>query len=96
MPQDLKGPLLVQLLERNNLREASVFTQAKRRANRLADLLVRHRLNTARIHGIRSQAQSPTARQAVAPTVCLGPPRIDRDGLMTSSDRTIAASASSS
>ena len=61
VPQDLKGPLLVQLLERNILREALVFTRTKHRANRLADLLVRHRLNAARIHGNRSQAQRSEA-----------------------------------
>ncbi|MSO82654.1 MAG: DEAD/DEAH box helicase [Acidobacteria bacterium] len=59
--QDLKGPLLVQLLERNTLREALVFTRTKHRANRLADLLVRHRVNAARIHGNRSQAQRTEA-----------------------------------
>jgi ATP-dependent RNA helicase RhlE len=59
--QDLKGPLLVQLLERDILREALVFTRTKHRANRLADLLVRHRLNAARIHGNRSQAQRTEA-----------------------------------
>ena len=61
VPQDLKGPLLVQLLERNILREALVFTRTKHRANRLADLLVRHHLNAARIHGNRSQAQRTEA-----------------------------------
>ena len=61
VPQDLKGPLLVQLLERNILREALVFTRTKHRANRLADLLVRQRLNAVRIHGNRSQAQRTEA-----------------------------------
>ena len=61
VPQDLKGPLLVQLLERNILQDALVFTRTKHRANRLADLLVRHRLNAARIHGNRSQAQRTEA-----------------------------------
>jgi ATP-dependent RNA helicase RhlE len=59
--QDLKGPLLVELLERGILKEALVFTRTKHRANRLADLLVRHRLNAARIHGNRSQAQRTEA-----------------------------------
>jgi ATP-dependent RNA helicase RhlE len=59
--QDLKGPLLVELLERSILKEALVFTRTKHRANRLADLLVRHRLNAARIHGNRSQAQRTEA-----------------------------------
>jgi ATP-dependent RNA helicase RhlE len=61
VPQDLKGPLLVELLERGILREALVFTRTKHRANRLADLLVRHRLSAARIHGNRSQAQRTEA-----------------------------------
>ena len=61
VPQDLKGPLLVELLERGILKEALVFTRTKHRANRLADLLVRHRLNAARIHGNRSQAQRTEA-----------------------------------
>ena len=61
VPQDLKGQLLVQLLERDILQEALVFTRTKHRANRLADLLVRHRLNAARIHGNRSQAQRTEA-----------------------------------
>jgi ATP-dependent RNA helicase RhlE len=61
VPQDLKGLLLVQLLERNILQEALVFTRTKHRANRLADLLVRHKLNAARIHGNRSQAQRTEA-----------------------------------
>jgi ATP-dependent RNA helicase RhlE len=59
--QDLKGQLLVQLLERDILREALVFTRTKHRANRLADLLVRHQINAARIHGNRSQAQRTEA-----------------------------------
>ena len=59
--QDLKGQLLIQLLERDILREALVFTRTKHRANRLADLLVRHRVNAARIHGNRSQAQRTEA-----------------------------------
>jgi len=61
VPQDLKGQLLVQLLERDILQEALVFTRTKHRANRLADLLVRRRLNAARIHGNRSQAQRTEA-----------------------------------
>jgi ATP-dependent RNA helicase RhlE len=61
VPQELKGPLLVELLGRGILREALVFTRTKHRANRLADLLVRHRLSAARIHGNRSQAQRTEA-----------------------------------
>ena len=61
VPQDLKGPLLVHLLERDVLQKALVFTRTKHRANRLADLLVRHRFNAARIHSNRSQAQRTEA-----------------------------------
>jgi ATP-dependent RNA helicase RhlE len=61
VPQDLKGPLLVELLSRGILKEALIFTRTKHRANRLADLLVRHRLSAARIHGNRSQAQRTEA-----------------------------------
>ena len=59
--QDLKGQLLVQLLERDILREALVFTRTKHRANRLADLLLRNRVIAARIHGNRSQVQRTEA-----------------------------------
>ncbi len=59
--QDLKAALFVQLLERNILQEALVFTRTKHRANRLADYLVRHKIIAARIHGNRSQAQRTEA-----------------------------------
>src|SRR6185436_2832074 len=52
--QELKAALFVTLLERDILREALVFTRTKHRANRLADFLVRHRIQAARIHGNRS------------------------------------------
>ena len=38
-----------------------MFTRTKHRANRLADYLVSHRVNAARIHGNRSQAQRTEA-----------------------------------
>ncbi len=47
----------MQLLERGLVREALVFTRTKHRANRLADHLLHHRVNAARIHGNRSQPQ---------------------------------------
>jgi ATP-dependent RNA helicase RhlE len=59
--QDLKGPLLVRLLERDILKDVLVFTRTKHRANRLAELLVRHGLNAERIHGNRSQSQRTQA-----------------------------------
>jgi ATP-dependent RNA helicase RhlE len=59
--QELKTPLLLALLERNDIRQALVFTRTKHRANRLAQFLDRHRLACERIHGNRSQAQRTQA-----------------------------------
>jgi len=61
VPQELKSTLLVELLNRGILREALVFTRTKHRANRLADHLLRERINAARIHGNRSQPQRKEA-----------------------------------
>ena len=61
VPQELKPKLFLELLERNLVREALVFTRTKHRANRLAEYLVSHRVNAARIHGNRSQAQRSEA-----------------------------------
>ena len=55
--QDLKATLFIELLERGLVREVLVFTRTKHRANRLADHLLHHRVNAARIHGNRSQPQ---------------------------------------
>ena len=59
--QDLKPALLVELLNRELVREALVFTRTKHRANRLADHLVRAGVRAERIHGNRSQAQRTEA-----------------------------------
>jgi ATP-dependent RNA helicase RhlE len=59
--QDLKAALFVELLTRNILREALVFTRTKHRANRLADYLVKQKINAERIHGNRSQPQRTEA-----------------------------------
>jgi ATP-dependent RNA helicase RhlE len=59
--QDLKPALLVELLNRDLVREALVFTRTKHRANRLADHLVRAGVRAERIHGNRSQAQRTEA-----------------------------------
>ena len=59
--QDLKAPLFVELLSRGILKEALVFTRTKHRANRLAEYLVKHRVNAERIHGNRSQGQRTEA-----------------------------------
>ncbi len=54
--QDLKPALFVKLLERGDMQEALVFTRTKHRANRLFELLEKHGVKAARIHGNRSQA----------------------------------------
>ncbi|MCC7055013.1 MAG: DEAD/DEAH box helicase [Gemmatimonadaceae bacterium] len=54
--QDLKPLLFVKLLERGDMKEALVFTRTKHRANRLFELLEKHGVKAARIHGNRSQA----------------------------------------
>jgi ATP-dependent RNA helicase RhlE len=41
--------------------DALVFTRTKHRANRLAEYLVRHKINADRIHGNRSQPQRTAA-----------------------------------
>jgi ATP-dependent RNA helicase RhlE len=59
--QDLKPSLLTELLKRDLLREALVFTRTKHRANRLAEHLVREGVRAERIHGNRSQGQRTEA-----------------------------------
>ncbi len=59
--QDLKAALFVELLRRNLVEEVLVFTRTKHRANRLSDYLLQHKVNAARIHGNRSQAQRTEA-----------------------------------
>ena len=59
--QELKSPLLLALLARNDVPQALVFTRTKHRANRLAQFLDRHRVACERIHGNRSQAQRSQA-----------------------------------
>jgi ATP-dependent RNA helicase RhlE len=59
--QDLKPALLLELLNRELVREALVFTRTKHRANRLADHLVHAGVVAERIHGNRSQAQRTAA-----------------------------------
>ncbi len=61
VPQELKASLFLELINRDLVREALVFTRTKHRANRLAEFLLRHRVNAARIHGNRSQAQRTEA-----------------------------------
>jgi ATP-dependent RNA helicase RhlE len=61
VPSELKAPLLAELLARNEVREALVFTRTKHRADRLATWLARHGIKAERIHGNRSQNQRQQA-----------------------------------
>lgn len=53
---ELKAPLLLELLRRNEIGNAIVFCRTKHRANRLFELLERDGISVVRIHGNRSQA----------------------------------------
>lgn len=59
--QELKPALLVTLLQRGEMDEALVFTRTKHRANRLAEFLLKQGVESARIHGNRSQGQRTEA-----------------------------------
>ena len=61
VPQNLKAPLLLELLKRGDIKNVLVFTRTKHRANRLADTLSRNGVACERIHGNRSQAQRTQA-----------------------------------
>src|SRR3989441_9159493 len=59
--RELKSALLVELLRRDVIADAIVFTRTKHRANRLAEYLDRNKISTAKIHGNRSQGQRTEA-----------------------------------
>ena len=59
--QEIKPGLLLELLRRNAIENAIVFTRTKHRANRLAQFLDRHGVSCERVHGNRSQAQRTQA-----------------------------------
>ncbi len=59
--QNLKAPLLMELLRRGEIGNVLVFTRTKHRANRLAETLSRHGIPCERIHGNRSQMQRTAA-----------------------------------
>ncbi len=61
VPTARKSALLVELLQRNHMDDALVFTRTKHRADRLAKLLNREGIATERIHGNRSQPQRTKA-----------------------------------
>ncbi|MCL7937098.1 MAG: DEAD/DEAH box helicase [marine benthic group bacterium] len=59
--QHRKTALLLDLLERGEVRDALVFTRTKRRADRVAKQLSRQGVQAERIHGNRSQSQRTAA-----------------------------------
>ena len=59
--RDLKSDLLAELLARNLVADAIVFTRTKHRANRLALFLEKRGVATGRIHGNRTQSQRTAA-----------------------------------
>jgi len=61
VPQNLKAPLLLELLKRGEIKNVLVFTRTKHRANRLAASLAAKGMSCERIHGNRSQAQRTLA-----------------------------------
>ncbi|HZI64027.1 MAG TPA: DEAD/DEAH box helicase [Thermoanaerobaculia bacterium] len=62
--EELKRYLLLELLRRDAIRSALVFTRTKHRANRLADFLDKHGVDCERLHGNRSQRQRTEALAA--------------------------------
>ena len=59
-----KMVLLLELLEKDDLRRVLVFTRTKRGADRLAHVLEKRQHSSNRIHGDRSQAQRDSALKA--------------------------------
>ena len=59
--QNLKAPLLVELLKRGDIKNVLVFTRTKHRANRLAETLLKKGIECEQIHGNRSQVQRMAA-----------------------------------
>ena len=59
--RELKAALLAELVARNLVADAIVFTRTKHRANRLAQFLERRGVETGRIHGNRTQGQRTAA-----------------------------------
>ena len=61
VPEKLKRALLVEVLKREGVDMALVFTRTKHRANRLTEFLTKAGVSCDRIHGNRSQAQRESA-----------------------------------
>lgn len=64
VPERLKRRLLLEVLRRDEVGMALVFTRTKHRANRLAQFLVGAGISCDRIHGNRSQSQRESALAA--------------------------------
>jgi len=58
---DNKGAMLLEILKRDEVDSAIVFTRTKSRADRVAKLLVRNSIKAVAIHGDRSQGQRNAA-----------------------------------
>jgi ATP-dependent RNA helicase RhlE len=56
VPEHLKVSLFLELLQRGEVGGAIVFCRTKHRANRLAEMLEKNGIESARIHGNRSQS----------------------------------------
>jgi ATP-dependent RNA helicase RhlE len=56
-----KGPMLLEILKRDDIESTIVFTRTKSRADRVSKLLTRNGIRTAVIHGDRSQGQRNAA-----------------------------------
>lgn len=61
VPQHLKALLLSELLKKDEIRDALVFTRTKHRADRVAKYLAHQGVKVERIHGNRSQSQRTLA-----------------------------------
>jgi ATP-dependent RNA helicase RhlE len=58
---DNKGPMLIEILNRDDVESAIVFTRTRSRADRVARMLVRSGIKAVAIHGDRSQSQRNAA-----------------------------------
>lgn len=58
---DNKGPMLLDLLKRDEVESAIVFTRTRSRADRVAKMLTHNRIAAIAIHGDRSQDQRKSA-----------------------------------
>jgi ATP-dependent RNA helicase RhlE len=58
---DNKGPMLLELLKRDEVESAIVFTRTRSRTDRVAKMLTRNRISAIAIHGDRSQNQRKSA-----------------------------------